>query len=143
MTPAQRNRVRALFEELVDLPPGDVWERLEAASEPAVVKDEVRSLLEHHARAGSFLTAPASAASLEHELAPGMRLDRYTVVREIGRGGMGRGRGGNGGKWGGGEHGEGEKNRFGRKIVFNLHTRRPKDSHRGLPVFPSQQFISC
>ena len=90
MTPAQRNRVRALFEELVDLPPGDVWERLEAASEPAIVKDEVRSLLEHHARAGFFLTAPASAASLEHELAPGMRLDRYTVVREIGRGGMGR-----------------------------------------------------
>ncbi len=90
MTHAERDRVRTLFEALVDLPPGDIRERLDATSEPAAVKDEVLSLLEHHARAGSFLDAPASAAGLEHELAPGTRLDRYTVIREIGRGGMGR-----------------------------------------------------
>jgi serine/threonine protein kinase len=55
----------------------------------------VRSLLDHHSRAGAFLTQPLVEAAphlLEEELAlePGTVLGTYTVIRELGRGGMGR-----------------------------------------------------
>ena len=59
------------------------------------MRAEVRSLLDHHSRAGSFLTQPVAEAAPhlledEHTLEPGTVLGSYTVVREIGRGGMGR-----------------------------------------------------
>ena len=67
----------------------------EAAPDDSVVRAEVRSLLDHHSRAGSFLTQPLAEAAPhlleeEHTLEPGTVLGSYTVVREIGRGGMGR-----------------------------------------------------
>jgi serine/threonine protein kinase len=60
-----------------------------------VVRAEVKSLLDHHSRAGAFLTRPVAEAAphlLEEEptLEPGTVLGPYTVIREIGRGGMGR-----------------------------------------------------
>ena len=66
-----------------------------AAADDSVVRAEVRSLLDHHSRAGSFLTQPVAEAAPhlleeEHTLEPGTVLGSYTVVREIGRGGMGR-----------------------------------------------------
>ncbi len=66
-----------------------------AAPDDSVVRAEVRSLLDHHSRAGSFLIQPVAEAAphlLEEELTlePGTVLGSYTVVREIGRGGMGR-----------------------------------------------------
>lgn len=89
-------RVRDLFERAVDEDPAglDAWLEREAGSDRPLA-DEVRSLLSHHSRAGSFLVEPAGdrlAALLAEDrvLAPGQVLGPYTVVREVGRGGMGR-----------------------------------------------------
>ena len=96
MTPEQRRRARDLFEAAVDLEPDAVLQWLdETAPDDSVVRAEVRSLLEHHSRAGSFLLQPVAEAAPhlladDHALEPGTTLGPYTVVREIGRGGMGR-----------------------------------------------------
>ena len=96
MTPEQHRRARDLFEAALEHEPADVPSWLEAAAaDDSVVRAEVRSLLDHHSRAGSFLTQPAAEAvphllEEDHTLEPGMKLGDYTVVREIGRGGMGR-----------------------------------------------------
>ena len=96
MTPDQRRRARDLFEAALEQDPSDIVRWLDsAAKDDAVVRAEVRSLLDHHSRAGSFLTQPVAEAlphllEEEHTLEPGTVLGPYTVVREIGRGGMGR-----------------------------------------------------
>ena len=96
MTPEQRRRARDLFEHALEHEPADLLRWLEeAAPDDSVVRAEVRSLLDHHSRAGSFLTQPVAEAAPhlleeEHTLEPGTVLGSYTVVREIGRGGMGR-----------------------------------------------------
>jgi len=96
MTPEQRRRARDLFEAALDDQPASLTQWLDnAASDDPVVREEVRSLLDHHSRAGSFLTQPVAEAAPhlleeEHALEPGAVLGAYTVVREIGRGGMGR-----------------------------------------------------
>jgi predicted Ser/Thr protein kinase len=96
MNVAQRQRVRHLFEEAVDRPSSEVlrWVSTEASDDPEVAA-EVLSLLDHHSRAGAFLTNPIGdrAAELFEEDAgfePGSVIGSYTVVRELGRGGMGR-----------------------------------------------------
>jgi serine/threonine protein kinase len=96
VTAQQWQRVRTLFERALDEQPPEIgaWLAREAADDPAVLA-EVASLLDHHSRAGSFLADPA-AARMPHLLAPekaltsGQQVGPYTVVREIGRGGMGR-----------------------------------------------------
>lgn len=96
MNPKQWERVRELFERAVDRDPADTaaWLAHEAPDEPAL-RAEVQSLLEHHTRAGAFLEEPVAArvpAWLNDEggLTPGSVVGPYTIVREIGRGGMGR-----------------------------------------------------
>ena len=96
MTPEQRRRVRDLFEAAVDHDPGSVaaWVAREAADDP-VVYAEVISLVEHHSRAGVFLIQPIveQAGDLlagDDPLATGARVGSYTIIRELGRGGMGR-----------------------------------------------------
>jgi serine/threonine protein kinase len=96
VTPEQRHRARELFEAALDHEPPDIVKWLEqVASDDAIVREEVRSLLDHHSRAGSFLTQPLAEAAphlLEDDraLQPGAVLGSYTIVRELGRGGMGR-----------------------------------------------------
>ncbi len=96
MNTEQRRRARDLFEHALEHEPADVVRWLEeAAADDSVVRAEVRSLLDHHSRAGAFLTQPVAEAAPhlleeEHTLEPGTVLGSYTVVREIGRGGMGR-----------------------------------------------------
>jgi len=96
MTPDQRKRARDLFEAALDHEPADMVKWLEqAAPDDASVREEVRSLLDHHSRAGSFLAQPVAEAAphlLEDErsLEAGTVLGSYTIVRELGRGGMGR-----------------------------------------------------
>src|SRR6185503_1025676 len=70
------------------------WVARQAADDPEVL-DEVISLLDHHGRAGDFLTEPIvdrvpGLLADEVVLAPGEALGAYTIVKELGRGGMGR-----------------------------------------------------
>ena len=95
MTHEQQRRVRDLFEAAIDREPSGIqsWIGREAADDP-IVRDEVLSLLEHHSRAGAFLSQPIVEAApdlfLDEALAPGATVGTYTVIRELGRGGMGR-----------------------------------------------------
>ena len=97
MTPADHwRRVRDLFEAALDQTPErlDSWLDREAGGDQQIRAD-VRSLLDHHQRTGSFLADPVGnrMADLMGEsrvLQPGDRLGSYTIVREVGRGGMGR-----------------------------------------------------
>ena len=96
MTGEQRRRVRDLFEAALDRDATEIaaWVAREAADDSAV-RAEVLSLVDHHSRAGAFLAQPIveQAADLladEEPLAPGARIGDYTIVRELGRGGMGR-----------------------------------------------------
>jgi eukaryotic-like serine/threonine-protein kinase len=96
MTTDQRQRVREIFEAALDRDSSQraEWVAQQAADDPAV-RDEVISLLDHHGRAGSFLTEPIvervpDLLADEAVLAPGTTLGAYTIVKELGRGGMGR-----------------------------------------------------
>src|SRR5437867_2533475 len=96
MTADQWQRVRDLFEQGLDRDSSDVREWLaREAVDDAEVAAEAASLLEHHTRAGSFLVEPV-ADRVSHLLQddtrfePGSVIGTYTIVRELGRGGMGR-----------------------------------------------------
>jgi hypothetical protein len=96
MNTEQRRRARDLFEAALDVEPAQLasWLQQSEPNDPAV-RAEVESLLDHHWRAGSFLTQPLAEAvphllEEEHTLEPGAVLGTYTIVRELGRGGMGR-----------------------------------------------------
>ena len=94
MTPEQRQRVRELFEAAIDRPSSEIAAWLEAAVTDTAVRAEVLSLLEHHSRAGSFLDDPIALRAphllaSDQALPAGSTVGPYTIVREIGRGGMG------------------------------------------------------
>jgi predicted Ser/Thr protein kinase len=107
MTAEQRRRVRDLFEAALDREPAAdaaQWVAREAADD-AAVRDEVVSLLANHSRAGAFLSGAVAdrvpdllegggvgggPAEADLALAAGARVGAYTIVRELGRGGMGR-----------------------------------------------------
>jgi hypothetical protein len=96
MTAQQWQRVRELFDRALEETLGDAaaWLAREAGDDPAV-RAEVASLLDHHSRAGAFLTEPAAARMPElltepPALSAGQVIGPYTIVREVGRGGMGR-----------------------------------------------------
>ncbi len=90
MTPETWRAVRDCFERLVELDLIDATARLEAEVSDPAVRAEVRSLLEHHSRAGSFLLEPPDLSPFRHRrLMPGAILGPYAVVRDVGSGGMG------------------------------------------------------
>jgi eukaryotic-like serine/threonine-protein kinase len=97
MEPERRRRVRDLFEAALDRESGAdlvAWLAREAGDD-AVVREEVQSLLDHHARAGAFLSQPVAERvpqllADDEPLPPGSKVGAYTIVRELGRGGMGR-----------------------------------------------------
>lgn len=92
---AQWQRVRELFEAALDRDPSTVAAWLDREAADGDVRAEVVSLLQHHARAGEFLSEPVveRAPQLlddEPALAPGAVVGAYRIGRELGRGGMGR-----------------------------------------------------
>src|SRR5690349_18935834 len=95
MTTDQQRRVRDLFEAAVDRDPEGIrsWIAREAADD-VVVRDEVLSLFDHHSRAGSFLSHAIVEAVpdllADEPLGPDTKIGPYTILREVGRGGMGR-----------------------------------------------------
>jgi Protein kinase domain len=96
MTPEQQRRVRDLFEAALDRDHADArgWLAAAAADDP-VVRAEVLSLFDHHTGAGRFLMDSIGNALPElleddEPLTPGATIGSYTIVRELGRGGMGR-----------------------------------------------------
>jgi Protein kinase domain len=89
-------RVRELFERAFEESPADVgaWLDREGVTD-ALLREEVLSLVRHHKVAGSFLAEDAGHRLSQfigesHVLEPGQTLGQYTIVRELGRGGMGR-----------------------------------------------------
>ena len=90
-------RVRDLFEAALEQPSGalESWLDRESGGDQQLRAD-VRSLLDHHQRTGSFLVEPVGNRMAElmggdtRVLQPGDTLGPYTIVREVGRGGMGR-----------------------------------------------------
>ncbi len=96
MTTAQWRRVRDLFEAALDRPPGEAldWLAREAADDPEVAA-EAASLFAYHTEAGQFMAQPIAdrAADLlddDPRFENGATLGSYSIIREIGRGGMGR-----------------------------------------------------
>jgi len=96
MTTEQWKRVSNLFEQVGDLASAEAqaFVRRAAADDPEV-RDEVLSLLANHDRAGEFLAQPVAEVLPElmesdEPLAAGAVVGSYTIVRELGRGGMGR-----------------------------------------------------
>ncbi len=94
MTSEQFRRARDLFEAALERRPEAVSEWLEAEERDPVVRREVESLLEHHSRAGEFLATPILEAAPhlldDGALEPGAVVGSYSIIRELGRGGMGR-----------------------------------------------------
>ncbi len=94
-TAEQWVRIRALFEQALEVEPEGIEAWLAGRPDAPADLDEVRSLLRHHTRAGAFLAEPV-LERLPHLLddeasrfAPGDVLGAYQIVRELGRGGMG------------------------------------------------------
>ena len=92
MTSEDWKRIQACFEQTLEVPEPERPQFLEAIGD-AELRREVESLLHSHEQAGSFLEDPDhffSRESFEADtFSPGQNIDRYRVIREIGRGGMG------------------------------------------------------
>ena len=93
---AKLKLVRDLFERALTERPADLDAWLEReAPDDREVRDEVRSLLENEERAKNFLTQPVpDPDSWQPDAIPaypsGYVLGSYTILRELGGGGMGR-----------------------------------------------------
>lgn len=85
-------QVEALFERALKSLPAERAQFLQAISDQEL-RAEVNSLLQAHGQTGDFLDEPdrfLSSQSLDGNVViPGQVIDRYRIIREIGRGGMG------------------------------------------------------
>ena len=93
MTAARFQLVRAHFEAALDAAPHDVeaWLAARIPDDPAL-RDDVHSLVRAHHEDSLTLVSPFSAAGLLHTGTTdhtGDRVGAWTVVRQIGAGGMG------------------------------------------------------
>jgi tetratricopeptide (TPR) repeat protein/tRNA A-37 threonylcarbamoyl transferase component Bud32 len=92
VTSERWQRIEALFEQTLEAPAAERPQFLRAIDDDEL-RREVESLLHAHQEAGTFLEEPDhffTSQSFETDtLSPGQIIDRYRVIREIGRGGMG------------------------------------------------------
>lgn len=88
MTSARWKEVEALFEQALEVPTAERPQFLQSIEDDEL-RAEVESLL--HAHGEAFLDEPNRFFSTEgsDSLPPGEIVDRYRIIREIGRGGMG------------------------------------------------------
>jgi len=92
-----RQKIKELFHEALDIPLSEREEFLSANCQDEAVRREVENLLRFHDEAGDFIVAPAMIESgaveplidEETENRIGEKIGHYEIVREIGRGGMG------------------------------------------------------
>jgi hypothetical protein len=82
-----------VFEDALELPRAERAEFLvKACKDAPAVQQIVAALLEKNDRLSGFLSEPPykkAGATAERLLAPGARLGRYTIVGQLGAGGMG------------------------------------------------------
>jgi serine/threonine-protein kinase len=97
MNPGERwPRVRELFERAFEEKPADVPAWLDRNGvDDWQLREEVLSLIQHHAGAGFFLDNPAGERLADfiannHPLEPGQILGQYRIIRDVGGGGQGR-----------------------------------------------------
>jgi non-specific serine/threonine protein kinase/serine/threonine-protein kinase len=92
VTSERWKRIEALFEQTLATPAAARPQFLQTIGD-SEVRGEVESLLQSHWQAGAFLDEPDRFFSSERfeadTLSPGQVIDRYRIIREIGRGGMG------------------------------------------------------
>ena len=92
VTSERWKKVEALFEQTLEAPATERPDFLQAIDD-AELRGEVESLLKAHQEAGAFLDEPDNFLSRDSfeldALSPGQIIDRYRIIREIGRGGMG------------------------------------------------------
>ena len=97
MNPANWPRAKALFEQAMEQPPADRLAWLERAGGDADIVALVQTLIASADTLDGFLESPvvvppedvAAVAAGSGWLQPDSRVGKYTVIREIGRGGMG------------------------------------------------------
>lgn len=85
MTPKEWIRIKAIFDECLDLEPEERRRYLDTHCGEAETRREVESLLESYDQAGTFIERPV----LEEPVA-GRRIGAWEIVEEIGEGGIGR-----------------------------------------------------
>ena len=92
MNSTEWQKVKALFNTVLDAPPADREEVLRAgAGEDAALHDAVARLLASHDEESIFMEVPAVATHHENLdlVGTSWRVGPYMLLREIGRGGMG------------------------------------------------------
>jgi hypothetical protein len=77
-------RINELFHRALERPPGDRAPFLDAAADDPEIRDEVRSLLDAHERAATFIEEPAAARPVAPD-----RIGGYQIRGVLGHGGMG------------------------------------------------------
>jgi serine/threonine protein kinase/tetratricopeptide (TPR) repeat protein len=83
-------RIKLLFENVVDLSSAARQEALESSSESPSIVAEVKSLLESEEKAGDFLDTPISMDPSPDPFSPGDLVGgQFRIVSRLGRGGMG------------------------------------------------------
>ncbi len=92
LSPSQWSEAKRLFSELTELDPELRLPHLDASDIDAQCRGQVLRLLEAFDGGSGFLSAPTSPRSpepAEEVISSGRQIAGYTIVREIGRGGMG------------------------------------------------------